>query len=51
MRIGEDVVTYVFGLIGLALVLKNGQQVSNIINQAGSSLGMFSNVLTGGGSR
>lgn len=48
MRIGEDIVTYIFGLIGLALVVKNGPQVSQIIQTTSSSVGMFTNVLTGG---
>jgi hypothetical protein len=44
----EKIVTYIGGLIALALVLKNGSQVSMIISTTSSSLGMFTGVLTGG---
>lgn len=47
----EKIVTYVGGLIALALVLKNGPQVSSIITRISSSTGMFANVLLGGSAR
>lgn len=47
----ERIVTYVGGLIALAVVLKNGPQVSSIITQISASTGMFANVLLGGRTR
>jgi hypothetical protein len=43
----ERIVTYVGGLIALALVLKNGPQVSRIITQVAASTSQFSSVLLG----
>lgn len=48
MRLAEGIATYVGGLIALAVVLKNGDSVSKIIGQIGSSTGMFTGVLLGG---
>jgi hypothetical protein len=45
---GEKVVTYVGGLIALALIVRNGQAVSNIIGTVSSSTSMFTGVLLGG---
>ena len=47
MRIGEELVTYVGGLIALALVVRNGPAVSNIVKQVSGSGSMFAGVLLG----
>ncbi len=43
----EKIVTYIGGLIALALILKNGPQVGMIITQISSSTSMFSGTLLG----
>ncbi len=48
MRIGEGIVTYVGGLIALALIVRNGAGVSNIIQTVTKSGSMFAGVLLGG---
>ncbi len=48
MRVGEELITYATGLIALALVVRNGTPISNIIKQVSSSTSMFSGVLLGG---
>jgi hypothetical protein len=43
----ERVVTYIGGLIALAIVLRGGPQVSGIIRQVSSSTSMFAGTLLG----
>lgn len=44
---GEKVITYVGGLIALALIVRNGPQVTGIIQQISKSGSMFAGVLLG----
>jgi len=46
--VGERIFTYVGGLIALAIVVRNGPGVSNIIQTVSKSGSMFAGVLLGG---
>lgn len=48
---GEKIVTYVGGLIALAIVVRNGPEVSGIIQAITTSGSMFAGVLLGGRAR
>lgn len=48
MRIGEQLVTYVFGLIALAVVLRNGSNVDMIISSASTGVTSFAGKLLSG---
>lgn len=47
MRVGEQLVTYIGGLIALALIVRNGPAVSSIIAKASGGFGQFAGVLLG----
>lgn len=50
MRVAEEAITYVGGLIALALIVRNGGGVSNIIQTISKSGSMFAGVLLGSSS-
>jgi predicted cobalt transporter CbtA len=45
MRVGEEVVTYVGGLIALAVVIRYGDNVSNLIKGSFGGVNTFASTL------
>jgi hypothetical protein len=45
MKLGETFITYVIGVIGLALVVRNGDKVSSIIRASFGGAGDFATAL------